>query len=78
LNFLACYEELREHFPAEVVDHSYDDVCRVVRKTVELFREIGSVEGKTGSGRPNRTVEGVQSCPKTQASADNYEFYSCI
>jgi hypothetical protein len=59
LNFLACYEELREHFPAEVVDHSYDDVCRVVRKTVELFRESGSVERKTGSGRPNRTVEGV-------------------
>jgi hypothetical protein len=39
-NLIVCYEEFQRHFPVKVVDHSYDDVCRFVRKTIELFREV--------------------------------------
>lgn len=57
-SYVACYEEFQENYPAEAADHSYDDVYQVVRKTVVLFREKGSVERKTGSGRPKkRTAE---------------------
>lgn len=37
-NFVDCYEEFREHFPSDVADHSYDDVCQVVGRIVELLR----------------------------------------
>jgi hypothetical protein len=34
--------------------------CCVVRKSVELFRENGNVERKTGSGKLNKTRTGVE------------------
>jgi hypothetical protein len=39
ITFVACCEEFQEHFPVEATDHSYDDICQNVRKTVELFRK---------------------------------------
>jgi hypothetical protein len=36
-NFVDCYEEFREHFPSDVADHSYDDVCQVVDDEEELL-----------------------------------------
>jgi hypothetical protein len=32
--FVARCQEFQEHFSAEAVDHSYDDVYPIVRKTV--------------------------------------------
>jgi hypothetical protein len=44
LILLPVTENFREHFPTEAADHSCGDAYQVVRKTVELFRENGSVE----------------------------------
>jgi hypothetical protein len=55
-NFVIYYEEFQEHFTADTDDHYYDDVYRIVRKTVEYLEK--SVEKKTGSGKLNkRTAE---------------------
>jgi hypothetical protein len=35
--FVACYEELEEHFSAEAIDHPYDDVYQVAEKTVRYY-----------------------------------------
>jgi hypothetical protein len=35
--FVACYEELEEHFSAEAIDHPYDDVHQVAEKTVVII-----------------------------------------
>ena len=37
-------------FPLEVASYSYDDVHKIVKKSVESFRESGSVERRVGSG----------------------------
>lgn len=47
LNFVVCCEELLKHFFVEAVDHFYDDVYQVVRKTAELFKQNVGVERKT-------------------------------
>jgi TorA maturation chaperone TorD len=57
-SFVAWYEEFQEDFLAEAADHSYDAVYQVVRKTIELFREDGSVERKFGSERLNKKQPG--------------------
>jgi hypothetical protein len=46
-------KNFEEHFPAEAADHFYNDVYQVVRITVVLFREHGSLEGKIGSPKKN-------------------------
>jgi hypothetical protein len=38
-NFAACYKDFQKHFPAEAVDHSYDDVYQVVIKLLN-YREV--------------------------------------
>jgi hypothetical protein len=44
---------VKKNFPAEAVDHSYDDIYQVARKNPELFSGNGNVERKTGSERSN-------------------------
>jgi hypothetical protein len=58
-NFVASCEEIQGHFPAKAPDHSYENVCQVIRKTGinYLVRENGSVERKIGRGEPNKTRE---------------------
>jgi hypothetical protein len=41
-----------KYFRAEADDHPYDDVYKVVRKTVDLFGENGNVQKIIRCGRP--------------------------
>lgn len=38
-NFVASCEEIQGHFPAKAPDHSYENVCQVIRKTVINYLE---------------------------------------
>jgi hypothetical protein len=42
-SFIAGCEEFQKEFTAQAVDHSYDNVYEVVRKSVELYRANGSL-----------------------------------
>lgn len=54
-----CAEEFRERFPD--VQIPYNELRHQINRSVDGFRETGSVGRKTGSGRPTkRTADNIE------------------
>ncbi|KAL1498412.1 hypothetical protein ABEB36_009218 [Hypothenemus hampei] len=54
-----CFREFREQFPEFAVDEL--NFTKTLKYVVTLFRETGSIQRKSGSGRPKkRTLDTIE------------------